>query len=233
MNKNGLVALLLLVLGGCIKNYKVLPLKPLKKEQAHFVEQKDAVEVRVKKLERKVFGKYFNSFFSKQDITGYFLTIKNKSNDAVYFDAQDITLPLVSTQELYNNLSRYSLAKVGLGISAAAVLGGASYLLCFIPFPLIAGFIGSAGLLTTYMCIAATPLVFLGSVFSGANSAVFNQKLKKDLKHKVISSVNVKAGAKYSAIFVTRNNQKSFDITLQKGKGKQQKIVFDVTVNRV
>ena len=230
MNKNILVILLLLALGGCTKNYKVAPLKPLKKEQAHFVEKKDAVEVRVKKLDRKSLGRYFNSSFSKQDITGYFLTIKNKSDDPLYFNAHDVGLPLVSTKELYDNLSRYSLIKLGLGMSAAAALGGTACALCTIPFPLMAGFIGGAGLLTTYICLAATPIVFVGSIFSGINSTVFNEKLKKDLKHKVASSVKVKAGARYSAIFVTRKNKKTFDVMVQKGKENPQNIIFNVKV---
>ena len=38
MNKNMVVILLLFALGGCTKNYKVAPLKPLKKDQAHFIQ---------------------------------------------------------------------------------------------------------------------------------------------------------------------------------------------------
>jgi hypothetical protein len=233
MNKNILGILLLFVLGGCTKNYKVSPLKPLKKEQAHFVDKKDDVEIRVKKLDRKDLGKFFNSYFSKQDIAGYFLTIKNKSDQTVYFDAQDIDLPLVSTQELYQNLSRSSLKRLGLGIGAAVALGSTFALLATIPFCCMAPcLLADCGLLATILSGFGAPIVFMGSVFSGVNSAVFNEKLKKDLKYKVASSITIKPSKKHTLIFVTRENKKSFDMTLQKGKEKPQHIVFNVKVKR-
>lgn len=228
MMKNRLFILSLIVLlSGCVKNYKVKPLKNIKKNEAEFIEKKEGIEIRARRIKRKELGALFRSSLSDQQVQGFLLTLNNQSNQKVYLDHKNINVPMVSTKELYQSLSKYSAVCLGLGLGGAAMLGLTAASLCTIPFVLIPGIVGTLGLITIIGTALATPIVFLGGSFTGIDAAVFNQKLKKELNDHIVSSFSIRPGKKHSALFVTREKFKSFEILLVKGKSEQL-IVFRI-----
>jgi len=228
MSKNCFAIGLLFLLGGCAKKYKVPPLKHVNKKSADFVEKKEDVEIRINHFDYKKLGSLFKSSFNKRDMEGYLLTIKNNSDQNVFLDYKNIDLSLVSTQELYQGLSKRPLTRLGVGLGATVALGFTAVTLASIPFCCMAPcFFASCGFLATIFSGAATPVIFLGSIFGGVGSATFNAKLEKELTHRIVSQVSVKPEKKYSTLFVTRNQSKAFNITLVNGDGKQL-VTFNV-----
>lgn len=229
MNKKLLALSLLLVLGGCVKNYKVPPLRHLKKSQSVFSDKKEGVVLRLDLLNNKQLDELFKTSLSDQQVRGFLLTIKNQRNQKIFLDYQNIGLPLLSTLELYNNLSEYSLVRLGLVACGSAMLGLAVSTLCTTPITLMTGFlIYLAAAIGVSTSVVGIPVVFLGSAFTGIDAAVFNQKLKKELKNKIVSRIAIRAGGKYSAIFVTRDPSSSFDIAMLKSEKEQKNIIFNV-----
>jgi len=220
--------LLLLCLAGCTSRYQPQALKGIKKNQADFSEKREDIELRVNQLNNKQLGKLFKSSLSDRHLKGFLLTVKNNSDQKIYLDYQNIGLSLISTHDLYQNLSKYSSVRLGLAVGGTTLLALAAAGLCTIPFPLMTGALAATGFCVLLGCAVATPIVFIGGTFTGIDAAVFNQKLKKELKHKIVTQITIKPGKKYSAICATRDSSRSFDVSLLKGKETQEKVTFNV-----
>ena len=237
MNKKiiSLVILCVAFLAGCGRQYQVKPLKHVRKTEAQFIEQKENIELRVKKLDHPDIQR----IFSEQDlenkrISSLLITIKNDSTKAIVFDNSLTNLTLLSADKLKSYLSKNTALKVVLGIAAIPIIVVAS----------VFSGCALATLLGIHGCCAMgfVVLPFLASIAIGIpvivgttgysihNANKFNNALAADIKRKVLTSQNIAPGKKESALLFTKDIPETFTITLLKG---QEKVPFTVTLKNL
>jgi hypothetical protein len=196
MNKNMVVILLLFALGGCTKNYKVAPLKPLKKDQAHFIQVQNGVELRAKQLP---------TFLG---LGVMHLDLINRSDEVISLKRADISCKTFTQCELASleiqgpSSSQKSTARAGvLGLVSFAALPFVMYGLgvwCNEAAGALAGLIiGPAVLL-------ASPFVlgYAGYIVLEANRSTYLYSRYEFLKKWLLSSLIIEPGESAQALIV-------------------------------
>jgi len=231
MNKKLLsIGCLLFLLGGCGSRYQARALKNVKKKEADFIEKKEGVELRVKRLTPSDFSKTFKGQTLMQDISPLLLTIKNDSDHTVLIDEKSIGLKLLTATQIKSKLSRSIPLRLFGGIVAIPLTIAA-----------IAGTLAAVALLGfSGGCIGCTIIAALaGGIYTGIPLVVgtagyktydalkFNQELGKDLKRKVISEQIIEPHKKQSMLLFAKKAPNNFDISLF-NVDQQKKVTFNV-----
>jgi len=222
-------------LAGCGRQYQVKPLKHVRKTEAQFIEKKENIELRVKKLDHPDIQR----IFSEQDleykrVSSLLITIKNDSTQTIVFDNTLTNLTLLSADKLKSYLSKNTALKVVLGIAAIPVIVIASVFSGCVLATLL-GIHGCCAMgfvaLPFLTSIAIGVPVIVGTTgYSIHNANKFNNALAADLKRKVLSTQTIASGKKESVLLFAKDLPETFTITLLKG---QEKVPFTVTLKNI
>ena len=245
MNKKivSLVILCVIFLAGCGRQYQVKPLKHVRKTEANFVEKKENIELRVKKLDRTEVKQLFNNqYIANRQVTALLTTIKNDTTKPITIDQKTLGISLVSYERLLAALSRSTYSKIIPGICALPLVGVASFGVGAVALKIadacgaFATYTGGTIIGPALLIFSSTALISTGigisivvgtTTYAILDAKKFNSALAADLKRKVLTSQTIAPGEKESALLFAKNLPESFTITLLKG---QEKVPFTVTL---
>ena len=224
-------------LAGCGHPYQIRPLKHVKKTEAQFIEKKDNIELRVKKLSKEEIKQIFNGRYFGDYVTSLIITIKNDSLTPITFGQENISLNLLSAQQIHAHFRKTIVGKIFLGILAIPVV--VNLLLWGSLF-----FVSSMGILTfqggvpcglnalAYLlaaeCCIGVPVIIGATGSTIHNTIKFNQELSHDINRKILSTLSIAPKKKESVLLFTKNLPETFTITLLK---EQQPVLFAIILN--
>jgi hypothetical protein len=229
-----------LLLAGCGRQYQVRPLKHIKREEAHFVEQKNSIELRVKQLYHSEVQQLFNNRTINKQIVCLALTVKNGPNSLAQFSQENTTLPLLSAEEILNNLKSNITGKIVLGALAIPLLVVSTTYLGTLGLMALTKLSASCAHGLMVICYGLS--IFAIDVFVGApiivgitgaavsDAAQFNVHLSNDINRKILSTLTVEPDKEETALLFARELPEQFTITLLKG---QEHVPFVIRLKKL
>jgi hypothetical protein len=217
-----------LLLAGCGRQYQVRPLKHIKREEAHFVEQKNGIELRVKQLQHSEVQELFNNRSLNKRIVRLAFTIKNGTNSPVIFDQKNTTLQVLSSKEILDQLASSVIGKI---------------IACTLVIPVFTAVVVLRALQGPSCCTGLSVLLlFLFDIFVGtpvivgitgntvSDATQFNVHLSNDINRKILSTLTVEPDKEETALLFARELPEQFTITLIKG---QERIPFVIRLKKL
>ncbi len=233
-----------LLLAGCGGRYQVRPLKPVKRERAHFVQTKAGVEVCIRQLKKHEIGEIFNGQTIPEalKISAYAITVDNTTNETIFLSTRQLSLRQLSAHEVFA-LLRYDHSSTTLkrALIAGVVAGGVATVL-FTSMGVLA-IVASSGSACGSL-LAAENLLPIAGVFAGATAfyaavtgiplgisrGVFNDDLRSDIRKKNLTDLTIAPHSQETRLFFARAGQPSFTLAIQ-GSDKHH-ILFNIGLNR-
>lgn len=228
--------LVLIGLAGCAGKRSLL--KPIKKEKAHFVEQKDNIELRIRALTPRHCQKHFDSTPQHKrlhkDPVILQCTIINNSTNKITFAHNNTTLSLLNQQEIYQLLKKRGailkvfatgLVMVSLPFIALGAIGCAS---------LIAPTASSHGFtLVFWLSFLATwygtiPVVAASVPTFFVMEAHNNQEISQTINKKVPEKLTVNTHKSQNFLLFTHTLPEAF--TMHFDCEQEKPIIFNVNM---
>jgi hypothetical protein len=230
---------LLLVLPGCVQEYKKTKLMPLSKQTAHFEQTKDGVTLRVKKFdaddcEEAFSGRGSSLVTGKNAVFPLQLSIENKSNHAVFLCDEMIGLSLTSYKKVTRLLRSGWSVGGGLGVAVAVAFGAS-----FWPFYLCAPSLFFSGSIfqSLFVVSALSVPVLVGiSMVDRANSeaAILDVNMELDVSEKALQEggifVSPDQRLNFLVFVAQKDYRNEFSIILKNAADEKDAIKFDVVL---
>ena len=199
---------------------------------ADFVEEKDGVEIRLRKLDLRKTSQMFDAKFSSFDsMHPLLLTIKNKSGDKLLIKNKYIGLDLFTAQQITQKLSYNSGWPIAAGIAAiplvvvGSFLVGWGILIATVPVGCASGL-----MLLPFLGLGVgvgIPVVVGIATSKAATVRHYNQALSRDLKRKVLDGTSIKPFKKETMLLFASRLPKNFEISVM-NVSREEKIKFNV-----
>lgn len=227
------------------------PLKPIKKEKAHFIQTKNNVELRVRVLTDKHCQKQLQStpdkvllknahkkskekWLAKPHVLQ--ISVTNNGAKEVKFDTHDTSLKLLSKEEVFQVLKKRHMFLKGAVIGLAVLTGVAAVATAGLAIALFSSPPVSATGLCLHPIVIFAPagLAVLGAIPIMAAGGVTgycigNHKdicVSKEIRDKVHETLTIEAGDTENLLLLAHELPKRFTLSLTRKQA--QPIVFDV-----
>ncbi len=222
----------LLLLSGCA--HKQHMLKPIKKEKAHFVQEQENVELRLRVLTRQHCQKQlYSAPYACTKVNILHGTIINNGNCSLTFSHSNTNLALLTQQEVCDYLKKRAGVLRGAIIGLAVATG--PLLLCLATAAIIPGALTLESA-TGALAFCSFILAFYGTIpiiaISVPTSCLLeynqNRKISQEIRKKIPEKITVAPDSTQNFLLFAHALPSHFTITLT--REQQEPLVFNVQI---
>lgn len=225
----------LLLLSACGGAHR--PLKPIKKEKAHFVQTKENVELRIRVLKARHCEKHLCGTPDKRQLCVPELlqcSIINNSDKPVSFTHSNVSLKILSKSDVLKYLKKrymfFKGAALGLAIAIAIPLMTTATLAIWVAgtHPCNQLII----LLPLYLGLYATvPIIVAGGATGYCVEGYKNTCISKEIRDKVLENITIDAGKTENMLLFAHELPEHFTLSLTREQASP--ITFDVVLAKM
>jgi|GEM_PF-5429907 len=199
--------LIVLMLAGCGRPYKVRPLKSIDKSQAHFFKEKDDIQVAVRKLTRKEVGELFNGQMVRSTVTALMLSVKNGANAPIVLSCKQVGLNQLSADEVKSLLRHRTSPDESLVVLVPPL---------FLASVFLGSFVGCGLAVFLADIFIGVPAITYGLNFAAAANSDFDVCTEHDLAQKMLSRHIIMPCQTVSVLIFTKEFHQQFIITFNR-----------------